>query len=306
MILSSGLPLIRSWLFAPGNVPRFLERAFATDADAVVLDLEDAVPPGEKDRARELVSRALDARAVTRDAGPLAFVRVNGSRSPELRDDLAAVVRSGLAGLRVPKVETADEVVELDARLGASEQLAGLPLGSVSLVCGIESALGVLAAASIAGASPRVLALSFGAADFAADVGLTEGPARRETLTARSMLVLASRAAGIRPPIDSVHVAIDDAAGLERTTHEGRSLGFFGRSAIHPAQLPIINRVFSPSAEERSRARAIIEAAGAAAAAGSGSFRLSDGTFVDRAIVRQAELLVRLAERSTPDHTHRG
>ncbi len=290
------LPPIRSWLFAPGNVPRFLDRVFGSDADAAVLDLEDAVPVAEKDRARALVAETLERRAVNPATRTLSFVRVNGCRSRELEADLATVIRRGLDGLRVPKVESAEEIVELDARLCDAERSAGLDVGWLPFVCGIESAAGIMAAAAIADASPRVLALSFGAADFAADVGAREGPDRAETLAARSVLVLASRTAGIRPPVDSVHVMLDDEAGLERTTHAGRDLGFFGRGAIHPRQVQVINAVYTPDAATLARARAIIAAAEEAAALGSGSLRLADGTFVDLAIVRRAHLVVRLAE----------
>ena len=298
------LPLIRSWLFAPGNVPRFLSRVFAAGADAVVLDLEDSVPAGEKGRARRLVAEALAGRAGT--AGPLTFVRVNAPGSGELVADLEAIVRPGLDGIRIPKVEDAGAVVEFVAQLDAIAFRAGVDVARLPLVCGIETARGVGQATAIAASSPRVLALSFGAADFAADLGLAEGPDRLETLTARSLLVLASRAAGIRPPVDSVSVALDDAAALERTTRQSRDLGFFGRGAIHPRQVPIINRVFTPSPDELARARAVVEAADGAAGLGSGSFRLADGTFIDLAIVRRARLVIGLGERLAAPDPDRG
>lgn len=299
-----GLPPIRSWLFAPGNVPRFLDRVHSAGADAVVLDLEDSVPAADKAQARRLVAETLEARAGR--SGPLTFVRVNAPGSVALEADLEAILRPGLDGIRVPKVEDPEAVIALDALLASIAPRAGLDAARLPLVLGIESARGVLAAGAIATASPRVLALAFGAADFAADVGSTEGPDRLETLTARSQLALASRAAGIRPPVDSTSTDLDDEAALERTTREGRDLGFFGRGAIHPRQVPVINRVYTPTAAELDRARSIVEAADAAATVGSGSLRLADGTFIDLAIVRRARLVLALADRLTTTDADRG
>lgn len=298
------LPLIRSWLFVPGNVPRHLARAYASGADAVVLDLEDAVPLAEKERARGLVAKVLATRAGTR--GPLTFVRVNAPGSGHVAADLEAIVRPGLDGIRVPKVDGAGAIVELETHLVRAASRNGIDATGLPIVCGIESARGVADAPAIAASSPRVLALSFGAADLAADLDLVEGADRLETLTVRSLLVLASRAAGIRPPIDSVSVVIDDPIGLERTTRQGRGLGFFGRGAIHPTQVPIINSVFTPSPDELARARAIVEAAEAGAAAGSGSLRLADGTFIDLAIVRRARDVIGLGERLATIDADRG
>lgn len=206
------------------------------------------------------------------------------------------MVGSGLDGIRVPKVESRADVKTVDEALAAAEWRAGLPIGSLPLVCGIESAAGVEQAVEIASASSRVLSLAFGAGDFQADVGAREGADRLETLMARSRLVTASRSAGISAPVDSVHVSIDDDVGLERTTRQGRDLGYFGRAAIHPRQVPIINAVYTPAPEEVEKARHLVVAAERGASRGAGSLRLADGTFVDEAIVRRARLLVRLAE----------
>ena len=294
-------PPPRSWLYVPGNRPRMLENALGHGADAAVFDLEDSVPVSEKDRARTLVAGLLETlpagRSVVRPRQTTVWVRTNRVGTDELAADLKAVVRKGLDGLRIPKVESADQVATLDKALRHVERAMGLRAGQTRLVCGIESALGVIRASAIASASPRVVALGFGGADFQVDVGATEGANRLETLVARSTLVLASRAVDINPPVDTVYLAIDDDEGLRESTTLGRDLGFFGRSAIHPRQVPIINAVFTPSAAEVASASRLVAAAEHSMKGGMGSLRLADGTFVDFAVLRRAQMVLQLAAR---------
>ena len=287
------LPAIRSWLYVPGNVERRVEKAFGVGADAVVLDLEDAVPMAQKAEARTIIAKAIDAHA---DAtSPAIFVRVNSVGSGEVERDINAVVRRGLVGVRIAKCDKAIDVSRVSALLEKAELEQHLDVGRIRIVCNIESARGVWNALEIAAASSRVLALSFGAVDFARDVGVSVGADQRETLYARSRLVLASRVAEIRPPIESVYVDIADLEGLARATRESRALGFFGRSTIHPTQVPIVNDVFTPDVDEVRRAREVMEAARQAAATGTGALRLANGDFVDLAVVRRAEETLRLA-----------
>jgi len=303
------LPPIRSWLYMPGNQPRFLRHIHDTGADAIVLDLEDAVPANDKGEARRLIASVMASADTKGDGGsspvsghrverrPLIFVRLSGLGQEGLAADLSAAVAPGLAGLRLPKVESALEVARVAEALLLAEVRAGLPPGGVPLVCGIESATGVQRGAEIAAASDRVHALAFGTADFQADVGAAEGPGRLETLVARSLLVLLSRAAAIAPPIDSVYLAIDDHEGLERSTRMGKRLGFFGRAAVHPDQLAVINRVFTPTRHEVDDARRIVEAAQRTASDGVGAMRGEGGQFVDIAVVRRARRLLDLSAR---------
>jgi citrate lyase subunit beta/citryl-CoA lyase len=293
-VSASSLPPIRSWLYAPGNNPKLLERVFPAGADAAILDLEDAVPPAEKERARGLVAEAVRGR--DGQAGPATFVRINHPGTDLAEEDIRAVVQPGLDGLRIPKVEDAETVRQVEACLAEAERRAGLPGGRVALVCNLESAAGIWRALEIASARPRVLALAFGGVDFARDVGATVGPGGLETLYARSRMVLASRVAAIRPPVDGVYTRLQDEAGLEASTRQSHALGFFGRSAIHPRQLRIINAVYTPTEDELARARQIVESAARAETTGSGAFQLPDGEFVDVAIVRRAEALLHLAE----------
>jgi citrate lyase subunit beta/citryl-CoA lyase len=174
-----------------------------------------------------------------------------------------------------------------------------LPMGSVFLVCTIESAVGLFRAYDIATAHPRMIGLAFGAADFVRDVGVKPGSEELETLYARSQIVLLSRAAGIRPPVDSVYRYLDDPAGLEKNARRARALGFFGKSVIHPKQVPIVNAVFTPSEEEIAHAREIIEQARQAETQGKGAVQNSQGEFIDVAVVRRAQSVLSLAESFT-------
>ena len=286
-------PPIRSWLYAPGNNAKLLDRVFTAGADAVILDLEDAVPPGAKAEARAMVAEAVQAHAGL--PGPYLSVRVNHPETGHAQDDVRAVVAPGLAGLRLPKVEDTATVRLVVGWIAEAEAAAGLAAGSIALVCSLETARGVWNALDIAQADPRVKALTFGAVDFVRDLHLILGPDATETLYARSRLVLASRVAGIRPPLDSVYPHLLDDEGLERSTRQGRALGFFGRSALHPRQVPIINAVYTPTADEIAAAQAIVAAAAAAAATGTGALRLPNGEFVDIPVVRYAEDTLRLA-----------
>jgi citrate lyase subunit beta/citryl-CoA lyase len=256
----------RSWIFAPGHDEKLLGKVFDVGADVVLLDLEDAVPPHMKDRAREMVAAAA--------AGQPCWVRVNRARSDECEKDLAALAGKVL-GLRVPKVESAAEVAWV------AERAPGVPLD-----CTIESARGVLAALDIA-RSPACASLSYGSVDLALDLDIAGG--EQELLFARSYLVLASRAAGKPPPSDGVHTLIDDDEGLRAEAGAARRLGFFGKSAIHPRQVPIINAVFTPTQEEVVWAESVLAAFENSSGAAT---KLPGGEFVDTAVAERARRLL--------------
>lgn len=286
----------RSYLFAPGSSERLLSKVFDAGADAVVLDLEDAVAPSQKQMARRLVSEILMARQ--RQPDRAIYVRINSVASGLWREDIAAVIGPALSGIRLAKAESADEVCAVDEALSTAEARTGMADGLLRIVPTIESAAGVLAAGEMA-RGPRVEALAFGNTDFLRDIGAEADLMETQTLCARSQLVLVSRAAGIRPPIASVHIQIKDLDGLRTTSEAARRLGFFGRSCIHPAQIPIVNEVFTPTAAQVAEARATIEAFDRASASGSGAFALENGQFVDRAVVERARALVELFELFT-------
>jgi citrate lyase subunit beta/citryl-CoA lyase len=268
----------RSYLFAPGHNLKLVDRVFTAGADAVMLDLEDAVPPAAKERARRVVAGALAERP--------AWVRVNALRSGRAERDLEAVAPL-VAGLRLPKVESAEDVQWVVDRCG--------PL-TPPLICALENARGLLAAHEIASVA-GVRHLSIGGVDLRRDLNAGEGT--MPMLHARSHLVLVSRAAGLAPPLDSVYARLDDDEGLRAEAEHARSLGFFGKSAIHPRQLPILHRAFTPSASEVAWARDVLEAF---AAAGCGATRTAAGEFVDLPVAERAQALLALAERvDVPD-----
>jgi citrate lyase subunit beta/citryl-CoA lyase len=259
----------RSYLFAPGHNAKLLGRVFEAGADAVMLDLEDAVPPDAKDMARGMVAETLVDHP--------AWVRVNAARTEWCEDDLAAVGERAF-GIRIPKAESADDV------RWVAERAPGKPI-----ICAIESAGGVLAAAEIA-AVPGVRHLAMGGVDLQND--LNAGNGNLQTLYVRSHLVVVSRAAGLEPPIDSVWPRLDDEAGLREQAEFARSLGFFGKSAIHPRQLPTLHEVFTPSEQEVGWAREVMAAF---EAAGGAALRLPGGEFVDLPVARRARRLLELA-----------
>ena len=269
----------------------------AAGADAVILDLEDSVAPEDKLAARAQVSTVLAAVGAGGGAGaggPAELhVRVNhGPDGPDL-DDVAAVTAPGLTGIRLPKIGSAAEVRAVASALDTLEDIGGMTPGTVRLYLSIETAAAALAASELA-AAPRVARLVFGATDFLADIGspgAVDGPA---TALARGMLVLASRAAGIGAPIDCVHTALDDEEGLRRGARAARELGFFGKSVIHPRQLPAVHEVFTPSDDEVREARRVLAHA---EAHGAGATRL-DGELIDAAVVARARRLVAMSEGS--------
>lgn len=297
--------LLRSHLYAPGNNPRLVEKVFQAGADAVALDLEDAVPWSEKQRARALVAEAVRARSGF--AGPAVFVRINHPSTGLAEEDVRMVVQPGLEGLRLPKIESAEEVRQIATWVDQAEQRNGVDSGRVALLCTIESATGVFYSYNIGRASPRVSGLAFGATDFIRDLGIAPEDSERGTQYARSQIVLASRVARLQPPVDSVYTRLEDSEGLERSVREGRALGFFGKSAIHPKQLAAIHAAYSPSEAEIVQASKIVSVATAASANGKGALQLEGGEFVDTAVVRRAEDLLALAARleKNPEKTNR-
>lgn len=293
MTAGAHLFVCRSHLFAPGSSERVLGKVFDAGADAVVLDLEDAVAPDAKIGARRLVAAALATRVHL--PSPRVAVRINGVDTALWRDDLDAVVRRGLHVIRIPKAESAAQIRAVDEALARLETERGLPPGGIGLVATVETAVGVMAAADLARA-PRIQAFTFGAADFVRDIGADPASADLATLYARQHLVLVSRAACIEPPVAPVYTQVKDLDGLRRTTADARAIGFFGRSCIHPSQVPVVNEAFTPRPEEVAAARAVLDAWKDALARGVGAVALPDGQFVDEAVARRARAVVALAD----------
>jgi len=281
---------IRSFLFAPGNHPRRVEKALTLDADAVILDLEDACPVAEKVATRPVVVEALGQPRACR-----GYVRVNPLSTEFGYSDLVAVIRSGLDGIVLPKVESADELKTADWLIGQLERENGLAARSIDLMPIVETGRGFRAVDAIAQAGTRAKRLSFGAGDFTLDINLIWSRDEMELLPYRAAIVLASRAAGLEPPIDTVWIKLQDKDGFAASAERVRGLGFGGKLCIYPDQVPVVNRAFSPSPEQIAWAERVIGAFAEAEAAGSASIQL-DGQFLDYPIVYSAERILQAAD----------
>ena len=288
----------RSMLYAPGSEPRKMRKALDAGADAVIFDLEDAVAPDQKAHARGEIARLLDELAAERAPHPPVFVRVNPSDGGLQEDDLVAAVRAGLTGLKLPKTESAEELVRLDEVCRGLEAARELQQGSVVVIPGIESVRGLQIADAIA-RGPRVACLSFGAVDFARDIGTEPSADGTESLVAMSLIAYSSAAAGIQRPFDSAWSDLGDEDGLRRTARLARKLGFQGKAVIHPRQVAAVNDIFGVTDAEVARARAVLAEAAAAEQSGRGAVQVR-GALVDAAHVRRARAIVDLYEGQEP------
>lgn len=292
------MDFMHSLMFVPGHRQRMIDKALASEVHVAFLDIEDGVPPSEKDAARQTIASSLDTIASDPPRGrhPLRFVRINAIGHERMHADLSMVVRPGLEGLCLPKVETAEQIREMDGYLETLEPKAGLPAGSVRYLAAIESAVGLINAPSIAASSPRMVGLMFGAEDFGKDLGL---PTLRvaeasELVYARSALVVAAASAHIGA-IDGVWPDIRDPEGLLKDTLQARRLGFTGKSLIHPGQIETVNTVFRPDEGEVQYARDVIAAYDEAQAKGDGAIALG-GQLIDLPIVDRARRVLATLE----------
>ncbi len=276
----------RSVLYVPGSNARALEKGRTLDADALILDLEDAVAPSAKDEARRLVLAAIARGGYGHRE---IAVRVNGPATPWGTADIDAAASSGADAVLLPKVESAADVRAAEGALDA----AGAP-GALSLWCMIETPRGVLAAAEIAAASPRLACLVAGTNDLVKDLRARRTPGRAEVLTSLGLVILAARANGLAA-LDGVHVDLADDPGLEAACRQGRDLGFDGKTLVHPRTIEAANRIFAPDEREVAEARRIIAAHAAAQAAGEG-VTVVDGRLVEALHAEEARRTVALAE----------
>ena len=247
--------LVRSLLFVPSIVPRFIERAPTSGADIVCLDLEDSVPPAEKPKARQMAAEALASMPRT---GYMMFVRVNGLHTGLLEEDLMAVVRPGLEGISLPKVESAATVQRVDHYLAVLEKERGMGVGAVKVIPVIETAMAIVNAHEICSASPRLIGACLGGEDLAAEMGIQRTKAGKEIEWPRAQVAIVCRAAGILA-IDTAEPDYQDLAQLEQDSIFARSLGYRGRYCIHPSQVEVVNRIFRPTEDEVSHARTLVE-----------------------------------------------
>jgi citrate lyase subunit beta/citryl-CoA lyase len=277
------MPAYRSFLFAPGNHARKVDKVFGCGADHVILDLEDAVAKAEKVATRALV---VDALKRSRRGG--AYIRVNAFGSEFCYGDAVAVVGPGLDGIILPMVESREQIMAFDWLVGSLERERGMPAGGVDIIPIIETAKGIANARAIAAAGTRVKRMAFGAGDYTLDVNMEWTLGESELEHARAEMVVASRAGGLEAPIDTVWVHIKDLDGLASSAKRARQLGFQGKMCIYPPQVELVNRAFTPTEKEIAFAQRVVAAFEEAERAGSSSIQL-DGFFIDYPIVYKAQ-----------------
>jgi citrate lyase subunit beta/citryl-CoA lyase len=274
--------IYRSYLYAQGHQLRQIEKAYATSADAIVLDLEDAVAQGNKDEARTIVAR-LTAEQLPKPT----FVRVNPLLSGRCADDVRAVAGPGLAGIRLPKVEHPDEVQQVAdwlEQVGCAAEIHLL----------IESAFALEMAYPLATASPRVRMLGLGEEDLRADLRSDTDSTSMDV--SRAQCIIGAKAARLPSPAQSVYPQVRDLDGLRASSQYGKEMGFLGRMAIHPSQLPIIHEIYTPSDTEISDARAVVDAARRARVNSASIVITEDGRTVGPPMLANARQLLDLSD----------
>ena len=282
----TGQPVWRSLQYVPTHVEKFVASAHTRGADALILDLEDSVPWDEKARARGFVASA--ARTVGQ-AGADVVVRINAEPDAAL-EDISASVTPDVVALSLPKVESADQVRRLDDAVGEAERRAGVDVGTTRFILIVESAAGFLNMRAIAVASPRVVAISLGAEDFALDVGME---ANDETLLMpKQQLVIVAAAARVMPlGLVGGATRFDEPEAYLALAERSRRFGYVGATCIHPRQVPLLNAAFVPDEAEVAHARRVVAGAAAAAVEARGAFSI-DGRMVDAPVVARAQALL--------------
>ena len=282
--------LYRSWLFCPANNPKLLYSATTYAPDAIIFDLEDAVPVDEKDDARDLLVEALktiDYKDI------IVLARVNPLYTPFGEKDIRELVPAGLKYIRFPMCETVQHVQELDALLTELEKANNIPVGTVKVAAALETPLGVYNALAIA-QEDRIFAISLGAEDFTRSLGATRTPKGVELDYARGKIVLEASIAGVLA-IDTVWADMSNKEGFQAEVVHIKNMGFDGKACIHPAQIDDIHGVFTPKKEEIEQSLRIIQAAQDSGIKDGGVIKL-DGKMVDIPVIQKAERIVKLAK----------
>lgn len=281
--------LRRTMMFVPGNNPAMMQDAYIYGPDSIMLDLEDSVSMAEKDTARLLVHNALK----TIDYGKTEMVvRINPLNTPYGKKDIEAVVKAGVQVIRMPKTETAEEVVEVEREIERVEKELGC-VGRTQIMAAIESALGVVNAYAIATASPRMMGIALGAEDYCANLKTQRSKDGAELQLARETIVVAARAAGI-DALDTVYSNLNDMETFRREVEFIKTLGFDGKSIINPRQIEVVNEVFTPTQKDIDKARTIIAAIKEAEKKGSGVIAVN-GKMIDKPVVIRAQRTIELA-----------
>ena len=284
------MDLLRSLLFVPAIQERMLARATERGADAIVIDLEESVPPAEKERARVLAREAIPRLASEHTQ---VWVRINPSQELLARPDLRAVVCPELTGVLLPKAVSQNHIRYVEALMRDAEAVNSVEAGKTKLIAMIESAAAVLNCAEIARASTRLVALAFGGEDYCLDLGVERTRDGHELQYPRSHIAVCARVAGLLS-IDTIYADFRDEEGLRADTLAARSVGFHGKLLIHPAQVGPVNGIFRPTPEAIEYARRVVEAHEAAVAGGAGAVQI-DGRMIDRPVALRAQRLLELA-----------
>ena len=292
----------RTLLFVPGNQPAMLAKAAGFGVEWLIPDLEDSVPAAEKNQARGIVAEHIPLLAA---AGKHVVPRVNSLLTGFTEDDIAAVVSPLIVGISIGKISTVQEVGIVEDLLVAAEKRSGATVGQTALVPWLETAEAVINAYQICTSSERIRLAAFGAEDFSADMGISRAvdntsgePGHRSTADSepglaypRSAVAVAARAAGVHV-LDTPYTQFRDPVGLRTETLHAKSLGYKGKLAIHPAQVEVIESVFTPADSEIERARKVLEIAVKAEADGRGSVSL-DGEMIDMPVILRAQNVLR-------------
>jgi citrate lyase subunit beta/citryl-CoA lyase len=287
----------------PGSREDFLPKAAAAGADALVLDLEDSVPPAAKDVARSCVSAEL-----ARSSARLTFIRINHPSCGELDKDLAVLAPHAAQAVMLPKVACVQDVEAVDARLSMFERDSGLDRDSISILVVIETSLGLRGLFDILRSRPRIRGAALASAeegDFMVDIGGRWTPTGEALTYARGKFVCDARAARATWVVDGAFMNLRDLRALEMESGIARTHGFGSKVAIHPRQVAVINKVFSPTAEEVDRARKLVDAFRESEALGRGAVEFR-GMMIDYANVRWAERILELARGEVSEHTPPG
>ncbi|MDR1571077.1 MAG: CoA ester lyase [Clostridiales Family XIII bacterium] len=279
------MAIMRSSFYVPANNAKFIEKAPSFRADIVTFDIEDAVPPQEKGNARRMTA---DRLAYAGSGGSEVYVRVNGWHTEYTNDDLEAVVHPGLCGVTLPKTRDADDVKRLDWKLEELESRRGLPIGGIRISILLETAKGIMNAYSCCTASERLVSAFFGAVDYCADMRIRLTNEAKEQAYARTTVAVAARSAGL-VALDAPFPDYSNVEAFEKNTLDGVSMGFEGRMIIHPSQIEIAHRLYSPTAAEVERARKVVsffEAEGLAKGLASVAM---DGQMIDTPVYTNAQ-----------------
>ncbi|QZY53619.1 citrate (pro-3S)-lyase subunit beta [Crassaminicella profunda] len=285
--------LRRTMMYVPGNNPGMLTDAHIYGADSLMFDLEDSISLAEKDAARLLVYHAVKNMDYE---GMEIVVRINGLDSPYGRSDIEAMVRAGVDVIRLPKTETAQDVIEVEKIIEEVEKKIGKKIGSTKMMGAIESPLGVINAVEIAQASKRLMGIAIGAEDYVTNMKTKRSPEGIELLMARSQILIAARAAGIYA-LDTVYSDVNNEEGFREEVKLIKQLGFDGKSIINPRQIGPVHEIYAPTEKEIDHAKKVMRAIEEANEKGSGVIALN-GKMIDKPIVERAERVIELAKMS--------